>query len=112
MYITFFFQEFCFHRILVPGTCYAIELRFADEQVLKNGDIVNATYFITIKRVLKPKSDNDPLEFVPTYLDNEQTGAGIYLGVNTFARLYRAFFLEASLHREGKSMQTISNQSY
>ena len=62
---------------------------------------VPANYFVTLKKVLKPQKKDDPLEFVPPFLDNEPTAAGLYLGMNTYLRLYRAWFLEASLHREG-----------
>ena len=62
--------------------------------------VLSASYFVTLKRILRPV-EGEPLQFSPAYIDNSPAGPGIHVNINTFARLYRAFFLQATLHREG-----------
>ena len=38
---------------------------------------------------MKPTSKDEPLDFMPAFLDNEATAPGIFLGINTYLRIYR-----------------------
>ena len=55
---------------------------YSDANTLKDGVTIPSGYYITLKRIIKPtKANGFEIAFVPSYLNNASTAAGLFLGV-------------------------------
>lgn len=53
-----------------------------DANTLKDGATIPSGYYITLKRINRPtKANGFQVTFVPSYLNNTSTAAGLFLGV-------------------------------
>ena len=60
-----------------------------DANTLKDGATIPSGYYITLKRINRPtKANGFQVTFVPSYLNNASTAAGLFLGVKEIIKFY------------------------
>ena len=97
-----FQQPYEFEPIRIPGTVFAMSLKWQNEILLRNGSTVPPNYMVTLKRIRRLEKGDNRLEFTPQFTNGKTSGAGLHVSIQTYSKLYQSLFCLPSPNRSSK----------